>query len=360
MRLHTLFIIIYLFGQLFAAEASAQVDISMKMDTNQILIGEQVRLHLNVSAGINDVVVMPEYPDSQLVKGIEVLRHYTETICEIDNGKRRQLVETYVITSFDSAHYTIPPMEVVVAGTTHKSKNSLPFNVFCPVVDTLHLDKFYGPTDNIRVIFNWDDLRLPFLLWLLSLILFIASCYIGIQIKNNHRIIPKLKFRPEGPPHKLAFRQIEKLRQKKTETPDEAHTYYTELTDILRLYIERRYEYKATAMTSAEIITKLQQYNDTKLIDKLRNLLESVDLVKYAGLSTAIDDINHALATAIEYVDATKETEGDRRRATKPKEEPLVKRSRLRRNILLLINWLIALAAIALFACTTIIISNYI
>lgn len=356
MRLRILLYILFL---IFANATIAQVDVTMKMDTNHILIGEQVRLKLKVAAGINDVVVMPEYPDSQLVEGVEVIRHFTEDINEIDEGKRRQLTEVYVITSFDSAHYKLPAMEVVVAGTSHKSKNTLSLDVFSPAVDTLHLDKFYGMADNVKVVFDWLDLRLPFILWLLGLLLLIIACYVGIQIKSNHRIIPKLKLKFEGPPHKQAFRQIEKLRQKKPATPDDAHVYYTELTDILRLYIERRYGCKATAMTTSEILVQLQPYNNVSLIDKLRKLLESIDLVKYAGISNAIEDSNKVLASAIEYVDATKETEADRKKASKAKEEPHVKRSRRRRNLLIFLNWLIALLGISLLVWATIIMYNY-
>lgn len=349
---------ILLLSLLITTMVMGQVNVTMKMDTNQIFIGEQVLLKLKVSAGSNDIVIVPQYPDSVLVEGVEVLSHYRESTASLDAGRRQTIVEAYRITSFDSALYYIPPMEVQVGDSVYKSKGGMALKVVSPEVDTTKVDKFFGPKENAEVYYDWSDLRRPFLLWLLGVLLLLVAAYMAVQIKNNHRILPKLKLHLEGPPHKWAMRQIAKLQVNRPEAPEEAHRYYADLTDIVRTYIARRYGFKATAMTSAQIIERLQGANDAKLLAELQEMFEAADLVKYAGLNTAIDENDRNLLIAIEYVNATKETEADKKRAPKPKEEPKVKRSRRQRALLVAANVVVAAAGVALFVWAVVIMYN--
>lgn len=338
--------------------AGAQVNAVLKMDTNQIFIGEQVLLKLKVSAGIDDVIIVPDFPDSVLVDGVEVLSHYRESMESIDAGKRQTIVEAYRITSFDSALYYIPPMEVQVGDSIYKTKGSMALKVISPDVDTTKLDKFFGPKENADIYYDWHDLRRPFLLWLLGVIMLLLAAYMAVQIKNNHRILPKLKLHFDGPPHKWAMRQIAKLQANRPELSSDAHRYYANLTDIVRTYIARRYGFKATAMTSAQIVERLKEANDPKLLAELQEMFETADLVKYAGLSADIDDNDRNLLIAIGYVNATKESDIDSKRKAKPKQEPKVKRSRREHALLIAANIIVAMAGIGLFVWSAVIMYN--
>lgn len=341
------------FGSLWA-----QVNVTLKMDTNQIFIGEQVQLKLKVSAGSNDVVIVPDFPDSVLVEGVEVLGHHRESSATLDGGRRQTIVETYRVTSFDSALYYIPPMEVQVGDSVYRSKGGMALKVISPDVDTTKLDKFFGPKENAEVYYEWSDLKRPFLLWLFGVVLLLAAAYMAVQIKNNHRILPKLKLHFDGPPHKWAMRQIAKLQASRPEEAGDAHRYYADLTDIVRSYIARRYGFKATAMTSAQIIERLQGTNDPNLLAELKEMFEAADLVKYAGLKTVVDENDRNLLIAVEYVNATKESESEERKRVRPKEEPMVKRSRRQRALLLCINGALALAGVVLFVWAAVIVYN--
>lgn len=345
-------------GCLAFVSAAAQVNAVLKMDTNQIFIGEQVLLKLKVSAGINDVIIVPDFPDSILVNGVEVLNHYRESMESIDAGKRQTIVEAYRITSFDSALYYIPPMEVQVGDSVYKTKGGMALKVISPDVDTTKLDKFFGPKENAEIYYDWNDLRRPFLLWFVSIILLVLAVYMAVQIKNNHRILPKLKLHFDGPPHKWAMRQIAKLQANRPEEASDAHHYYANLTDIVRTYIARRYGFKATAMTSAQIVERLREANDPKLLAELQEMFETADLVKYAGLRADIDENDRNLLIAIGYVNATKETDADNKRKAKPKEEPKVKRSRREHTLLVAANIAIALAGIGMFVWSAVIMYN--
>lgn len=341
----------------FLISGRAQVVVNMLMDTTRILIGEQVEMKVRVSANSRDLIIMPDFPDSVLVEGVEVLSHYLEKSETIDQGRRQVLTESYRITSFDSASYYIPPVEVQVGDKVYKSKHGLTLEVISPDVDTLHADKFFGPKDIAEVYYDWSDLRQPICFWAIGTILLFLALYVAVQIKNNHRILPNIRIRFDGPPHKWAMRQIAKLQNTAPRSAEDAHRYYAGLTDIIRTYISRRYGFKATAMTSQQIIDALKETNDPNLLKELKEMFEDADMVKYAGLVAEKDNVAHNLKVAIDYVNATKDS-ADEKTTNKIKEEPTVRRSRVRRNMLIAADVLLLALGAGLVAWSAWIVYN--
>ncbi len=332
----------------FAADSCGQVFVSMKMDTNQIYIGEQVLLKLKVTAGSNQIIVMPEYPDSQLVEGIEVLGHYTEKKENLDGGKRQSIIEAYQITSFDSSLYYIPPIEVQVDGSVYKSRQGQALKVVSPSIDTTKVDKINGPMENARVFYDWNDLQSSFLLWFVGAVLLVAAIYMALQIKNNHRIVPKITLKSEGPPHKVAMKHLSRLKRRNWSSTDDTHLFYTELTDILRIYIGKRFGFKATAMTTAQILGRLADSTPRQLLAELAELFEATDLIKYAGMSGSDAEKDKNLMVAVEYVNTTKEEPGGKK--NKEYVAPEIKRSYKVRVMLVAANYIIVLTGCGLIA----------
>ena len=87
---------------------------------------------------------------------------------------------------------------------------------------------------------------------------------------------------------------------------EDQKTYYTLLTDVLRKYIKARFGFNAMEMTSTEIISRLQQEEDRKMIDELNELFMTADLVKFAKYSTLINENDANLVNAIEFINTTK------------------------------------------------------
>jgi hypothetical protein len=82
--------------------------------------------------------------------------------------------------------------------------------------------------------------------------------------------------------------------------------YYTKLTDTLRRYIEERYGFSAMEMTSTEIIEQLTRKGDQTMLDELRQLFQTADLVKFAKYSTLINENDANLVNAIDFINQTK------------------------------------------------------
>lgn len=83
-------------------------------------------------------------------------------------------------------------------------------------------------------------------------------------------------------------------------------TYYTMLTDTLRQYIYERFGFNAMEMTTTEILQHLQQSGDRQMMDELRELFVTADLVKFAKYSTLLNENDMNLVNAVNFIEKTK------------------------------------------------------
>ena len=283
----------------------AQVGVEARIDSIQMLIGQQVHVTVTVTAPSNAKVVFPAYKSREpLVEGVEVLSVGEEKKEEIDNGQ--QWSRVYTLTSFDGKLYYLPPFKVKVDGKTYQSK-SLALKVMEVDVDTTKMNQFFGPKDVQDNPFLWSDWSLVFWLSVLLLLLLGAATYLYIRLRDNKPLIKSFKLVKRLLPHQKAMREIEQIKADKMVSSENQKEYYTKLTDTLRRYIEERYKFSAMEMTSSEIIERLTRDGDQKSLDELRQLFMTADLVKFAKYSTLINENDMNLVNAIEFINQTKQ-----------------------------------------------------
>ena len=322
--LHSSFFI-FIISFLSLLSAKAQVTVDAKLDSADIFIGSRMGISLEVSADAKDEVELPEYDSlQQIVPGLEFMSATPVDTEYVNEGKRMVLKRKYYVTSFDTALYNIPPMEVKVKGKVYKSKN-LGMKVIIPFeIDTLHVDSIFGLKNEMAPPFVWEDWNLVFWLSILSVLITLLLIYVAVRLKDNKPIIRRIKTKKHIAPHKAAMQKIAEIKEDKALWQSEdSKEYYTQLTDTLRQYIRERYGFNAMEMTSFEIITKLQEVNDEEAINELRELFQTADLVKFAKYSTLINENDRNLVTAIEYINQTKQEETEEQKA-QPEEVVVV------------------------------------
>lgn len=286
--------------------ASAQVFIESKIDSIEILIGEQTGVTLSVTAKKSSKVQFPTFKPSQYITpGVEVLDNSIPDTAQLDNGLVK-ITRRYTLTSFDEKLYYLPPMKVNVDGKEYKSK-SLALKVLTVPVDTLHPEKFYPPKGVQDNPFLWSEWEGTFWLSVIFVLICVLAYYLWTRLKENKPVIAKVRIIKKIPPHQKALKEIEHIKENKLSVSEDQKTYYTLLTDVLRKYIKARFGFNAMEMTSTEIISRLQQENDKKMIDELKELFMTADLVKFAKYSTLINENDANLVNAIEFINTTKQ-----------------------------------------------------
>jgi len=142
--------------------------------------------------------------------------------------------------------------------------------------------------------------------WLLLIIAAITGGLIYLFRKKGINPL-KIRIKPEEPPHHIALRELERIRIEKIWRQGKVKAYYTEITDVLRQYIERRYGIWAMEMTSDELLQSMDSSHKllTNENHKLKQILQLSDLVKFAKFEPQNHEHDLILKLAKEFVENT-------------------------------------------------------
>ncbi|MGQ9846946.1 MAG: hypothetical protein ACUVQP_05505 [Bacteroidales bacterium] len=278
------------------------------IDKNECLIGDQISLKLTLFKPKEAKVFFPSLTDT-LSKSIEIINASgIDTVYKENN--QIQLKQTLTITSFDTGQITIPPLAFLI------SRDSIVDTIF---TDSLQLMVHAIPVDTtkksifdikppINEPFSWKELW-DYIFWGLIIIVILAiGIYIYLRIRKNKPILP-IPQKPQDPPYVIALRDLDKLKEKKLWQKQLYKQYYTELTDILRIYLERQFEIPALESVSSELIEYLSQKQfDEELIRSMKSLFTTADFVKFAKAQPLPDENDWHLKNAYMFVEKTKPT----------------------------------------------------
>lgn len=307
----------------FSFEAQAQKRTSARATVSpaEILIGEQAILDLEVITPKDRSILFPVFADT-LVTGIEVLKMLpADTIIE---HEVMTIHQKYVITSFDSTLYHIPYIPVIDGTDTIRS-NSFGLKVTSPILpeqvlshlaemkeqktDSIDFEKLQltDISSNLKPPFVWQD-YLQYL-WIGLLILLVLALigvglYLALRKKNKGYF-----FKPQVilPPHTIALKALDKIKDEKIWQRGLEKQYYTEVTDVIREYIEKRFLLNAFEKTSDEILDAMKYQTEAdSTIDNLTQVLKLADLVKFAKYKPLPNENDLSLVNAYLFVNQTK------------------------------------------------------
>ncbi len=314
--------------------ATAQnVSVNAEMDSCQRLIGEQARIKLKIGVDAGKRALLPQF-DKEIVEGVEIVEKAPTDTQLLNDGKRLLITEEYVVTSFDSALYVIPPFEVLVDGIPYYSEE-LALAVYMMPVDTTNLEMFFPPKDVWAIELTWNDYKSAVGYFLLFILLAALLAWIIVRYISNKPIIRIVKVKPKQPAHVVALGEMERIKSDNSwRASGNSKEYYTAITYALRVYMNERFGFNATEMTTDEIVTHLLQVKDKESIREVRELLETSDLVKFAKFNPPMNENDRNLVSAIDFVNDTKPQEGEL--PVQPTEKRIVNERSLRSKRLLL------------------------
>ncbi len=323
--------------------------VEQRMDSLQLLIGQQTILHLKATARKGARIVLPSFkPQDQIVPGVEVVEQSKGDTMQMGDD-RIQVSRDYTLTSFDEKVYVVPALDVKIDGKSYHG-NPLALKVLTVPVDTVHPNQFYPAKDVQDNPFEWSEWSFAFWLSLLMIIICGAMIYLRNRLKKNKPIIARIRIVKRVPAHEKALREINDIKHHHTSASQETQKeYYTQLTNTLRAYIVSRFGFNAMEMTSGEIIERLRASGDQKMIDELRMLFSTADLVKFAKYEIPMNENDANLVNAINFIDQTKTDE-------QPKEEKIVptlstedQKSQQQRRLIKTLLWVGGISVVAIF-----------
>ncbi len=298
-----------------------QIKATARLDSTNILIGDQIKLFLEIDYPKNVKVGFPNVPDT-IQEKIEVLSRMPVDTIELDGEDMLKQIQALTITSFDSGSYRIPPywFSIDFEGRI----DSVPSNGVTLNVYTMQIDTTRGPTD-IKMPYD-APLTLkevtPYILGVMLIGAIIFLILYSIKRKKKNKPLFSIPTKPKEPAHIIALRELDRIKDEKLWQKDKIKEFHSEVTDALRKYIENRYEIPAMEQTTDEIISAFKYRKDLlndKLYGSLSQILSLADLVKFAKYKPLPDDNNLTLVDAYFFVNETKNEEI--KKPAKPDEE---------------------------------------
>ena len=288
-------------GVATAYDAVAQVSVYAKVDSMHLSLGDALHLHITVRAPEGTHIVTPRLVENSKIELIDSIKSEQT----IRNGDLL-LSQTWTITALDSGTWVLPPLPftyVLPDGSTDTVRTQ-PINIYAA---PMRADTSQTILPNAPIMAEpmmWRD-ALPWLLAILGVALVGYAVYWWLRRKKVRDIATEVAAAtPLLPAHTVALRKLKWLSAQNYLATGNAKKHYSELTYILREYIDRRYAVATLEKTTDELLDTLRQQPDIapRLLGSLGELWRTADLVKFAKAQTSDADNDRFMQLAIELV----------------------------------------------------------
>jgi hypothetical protein len=279
------------------------------MDTNVMLIGDRVTLHLGVDHNDKDEIlrITPEMP---LDSNFEI----------VGQGKwSRGRIGSYrdiVFTAWDTGLFRIPSVEFVVRHSNGDQEVVKSRPLLVTVENPKGVENMAAPAplkEIVREDMTFEDV-MPWLIGILAFIGVGLGLWFMYKKYKEKPVLPTIQ-KVIHPPHIIAERLLKELKIKQLWEKGDIKEYYSELSHILRGYLEDAYKIPALESTTDELMTILnspqmtafQSLNKSdSLLEKIQDLLQTADLAKFAKVIPPDTVHDKFWSDAYEIVDKTK------------------------------------------------------
>lgn len=262
---------------LFSIFSYSQV--TTEIDTTNIRIGEQISYKIKVETDSTKLVVFPEGQTFLPLELVEALKVDTTR-----QASKFQLLREYKLTQFDSGSYYIPKQKVII------SDNSFFTDSLKVEVNTVEVDTTKQGLYDIKPIIEVEKSSSNW--WLYALLVLAIIALVGFLL---YWFIWRKKPLTEEeeiallPPYERAKLAMFKLDEKQYLVKKDLKGFYSELTFIIRKFLDEKVYDHALESTTDELIDRLNLLKDGNQIDldketisNIETIFKRADLVKFA------------------------------------------------------------------------------
>ncbi|MCW3120052.1 MAG: protein BatD [Chitinophagaceae bacterium] len=253
--------------------SQAKTTVHASVDKTSILIGEQINFVIEANIPENEPIGFFS-PDS--IAHFEFLQK--GKIDTANTTKGTILKQLFRITSFDSGQWVIPSYSLP-QGENLKT-DSIIINVgFMPMDSTKDYNDIKEIIEvNAKSERDWTWYYIGGGLLLLLLIIY------GLTKKKKKKEQELAEVAGKViDPYTEALEQLEKLQRENLPAKDGSKQYYSRLTDIFRVYVEKKKNIHSLQQTTDDLVTQLRSLHlEQEQYDQLSQALRLSDFVKFA------------------------------------------------------------------------------
>ncbi len=291
---------------LFTVNAQ-DISVVAKFDSSNVIkIGDQLQLHLKAQLPKNTNIIWPSIVDT-ISKQIEIVKKSVIDTSFASDSQHVVLSQTLYLTSFDSGYWAIPPFKfTTVVGKDSSAFETEPLllQVNTIAVDTTQAIKEIKEPLDIPI--GWEEIASYVIGGIVLLALLILAFYFIRKYRNKPKEIIVEK-KPDIPPHIIALEKLEKLKEQQLWQNNQTKEYHAVLSEIVRTYLENRYQFNALEFTTDEIMQAIRNIEvPTEMVSKLRQLLVLSDMAKFAKEQPLPNENELSMNNAVEFINQTK------------------------------------------------------
>ena len=308
-------IVLFVAFVFLGSSSFAQVKATAKLDSSEIQIGQQVNLLLSiqyrVDGGKRIQVQWPEIADT-IRKEVEVVSQgKIDTVVDKNDPYLFTQTKSISITSFDSGYWAIPPFKFLAGDTNGVFTDPLLLQVNTITVDTtMAIKDIKAPYEES---YSWLDWLKDHMLYFWSALIALLVVLIVFMIfAYTRKVKPPMVIVevPKIPAHIIAYEKLEKLKEEKLWQEGKLKLYHSQLTDIIREYIENRFKIQAQELTTDEILFGFRNIAiDEESKSKLKQVLLIADLVKFAKEQPLPNENEMSMTNSYDFINGTKREE---------------------------------------------------
>lgn len=281
------------------------VHVSARADSNRFQIGQWITLHLTVDAPAKYTVQLPSTDDD--FEGGEFVSAEEAEIGM--KGDRREYRQDVVATIFDTGSIALRVrVKYSIPGDTASYfaySPSFEFEMGTVALDTTQAFKDIKDVLHVPLTI-WD-----YLLYAGVILLVLLAGWFGyrwyLRRKNRPEEVPEAP-EPDIPAHIAALQALHSLREQKLWQHGEHKAYQSGVTDILRMYIERRFRVPAMEQTTSEIMPGLAMLGlSPQTVEKVERVLKTADLTKFAKFTPSSLQHEDAMNVSVQFVESTRQ-----------------------------------------------------
>lgn len=298
--------------------AQLKPEVSAKLSVNYLKIGEQTVLTISFQGSSNDSVTWFDVADT-LSTHIEVVQaQKTDTIYDSTDISKKQIRQKIVLTSFDSGIHVIKPFVIYVNNIPYETE-ALLLEVTNVAVDTTK--EIYDIKPPIDVDYSWiewlkDNWR-PVLGIAIIIAIFVGfGIWYYRDLKSRSNEPEYVAPAPKIPAHIRALEKLQQVKDEKLWQNGQYKRYHSDISDVLRQYLEDTYHIQALEQTTFEMMRSLRHAAIPEAsLHKLKQILSLADLVKFAKEEPLPQENEASMEGAIYFIQQTVSLKDDENHA---------------------------------------------
>ncbi len=289
-----------------AAEEQPLIEVRSMVDTSTITIGDRITYSIIIDRQED---LRAERPGEGVNLGQFEIKDY-----EFHEPRERdgRIIERFDfhISVYDTGRYTIPAFPIAYFPSDTSDEYSI---IEASPIDINVQSVISGEgARELKDIKPPVDIPFNYVFWIsmaVAAVLALIIVYLAYRLwkhrqEKGYLITPP---KPPRPAHEIALEALNRLYQTDMIENGEYKRFFTELSVIMRVYLENRYFISAMEETTSEILHDLNgTLDDAQLRQDLQELLMLSDLVKFAKHIPQTDEIARIKELASGFIHATR------------------------------------------------------